>query len=150
MNTRERMRSATQVALIRSLQLDRQRLEAQRVAAEALRAHVAEIDARALLHAQTVALRRALQADSAIAPNLIADSIASINAARARADAALNDAKRTAEHDERERVAHAHSQRLVELADETVSRTTRTYTRTLEQRQSDAIEETLRARGVRP
>jgi hypothetical protein len=148
MSRRENVETAKQIALIRAIQVERQQMNAQRAAKEAVRARAAETAARTTVdeHAQT--LRRVLQAGSGIELNIVSGLGTFIDTAHHRLVSAQADAKQAADRETHERKEHARCQRLADLADQLVSDANVAHTRAEDQRQTDAIEENLRARGV--
>jgi hypothetical protein len=148
MSRREAVQTAKQIALIRAIQVERQQMNAQQAAQDAAQTRAMETEASEAVdeHAQT--LRRVLQASSGIALDIVSDLGAYIDVARHRLASAQFDARQASDREAHERNEHARCQRLADLADQLVLHATVAHAHAEDQRQTDAVEENLRARGV--
>jgi hypothetical protein len=148
MSRREDLLQAKQIALIRTLQLERQRLKSQRAAANVANARAMELSASTTMETHIQTLRRVLQSASGFAPEFASQVGACVDAADQRLALAKLDTKQASDCDHSERQAYARSQQLADVAKDMLARETLADARTREQRETDAIEENLWARGA--
>jgi hypothetical protein len=148
MITRDHLRAATQIALIRKLQLDRRRVETVRAVACADDAYAAERAAQDRLDEQSQALRRAVQNGLSLPLELMSNLGASIEGSRRVLELKRSESVRAAQCAEHERLGYFRQRQLSDMADAIVSDTARAYLRSSETRQADALEDSRHARST--
>ncbi|GAB5096241.1 hypothetical protein YK56LOC_19570 [Caballeronia sp. HLA56] len=150
MNKHERLRTAKQVAHIRTLQVERLRAEYERMKVEASAAKTAWRNAKDYVDLQRAALRHVLEARGGIDLTLVVNLNQALSSAMNAADAARLETDRRNEQVNAQRQACTRSQQLADLADTLASRAALSHARNREARQADAIEDNMRARWNLP
>jgi hypothetical protein len=137
-----------QIAMIRTLQLERTRLEAQRLAGELAKAEAEQRLVADRLDAQQEALRSVLQSASGLSMPIVANLNACIVSYRSTLRMAKENTRHAEERSQHQQRAYARSQQLVDLADSLVSQAFREHMRNSSQREADSLEDILRSRSV--